>query len=716
MIKVIGRKFQISNAERTIGFEGDNLVETREFLITQKDLLGFTFKLDTQNGDIIELKKTLSEDGESAVLVWDITSSALTADGEFFVQLRAFDENEAIWHSDKLLFFIGSAFNAQNELPESTVSEFAQIEANVADLYKQMESQVKSAENSATNAQSTLEEFEAQRDALEEQLNQSISLKADKDYVDENLTNKADKTYVDKQLTSKVDNAYLESELTGKADITYVDSKLSNKSDTAYVNSALSAKANITYVNEKLSAKADTTYVNGKLSAKADIAYVNEKLENKADLTYVDAKIVQKTGDDTSLIMSQKAVSDNFDSLKGELTSLPSMCLKDSLLLEEVISMEEFTEIKDGYSLSSNGDFMTSPNYKCLILYADTTRKIRLGSFYRIYKYNGEPSSQTLIEKSIDKPALAEYIINKGEYLVATYYTGATPKMWKYEKYMLGNLSNNKVKVEKSDNEIYVYIYSSNGIIKYPIKKITNNSTNCDTFHIHKLFSVKDGVEREICYAGEFEMAVKIKDRDDFIGGSQHGDEKCTSYSLYCDGISVTENKLYYCDECKIIVISDMYDPADHTTIVATHYKEYIFTHDGLELNQRIMWASSLTLMRSYLAMLPILRKDGDGNQITDTYFDNVNYTEYDVSDSGFTTYPITYRKDCSKQNLYSSISKISASVEVVTRKPYIEDAVAFLSNSEYYNKIYFGFCGDNYQVNSGDMWTSKSIYKIRCN
>lgn len=139
MIKVDLRELIISQSERKIGFEGDNLCEKRQFLVTDEKLFDFTFKLDTQDGDIIELTKMESSENDGIILEWNISSASLKRQGNLFVQLRAYDENGVVWHSQRAVFYIGKSINAQNEVGPEQISEFAQLEQNMSNLCAQMQ-------------------------------------------------------------------------------------------------------------------------------------------------------------------------------------------------------------------------------------------------------------------------------------------------------------------------------------------------------------------------------------------------------------------------------------------------------------------------------------------------------------------------------------------------------------------------------------------------
>ena len=131
MIKVQGRTLQISAKESFIGFENDNLVETRHFEITDESLFNFDFKLDmkhTGGVNIVDLPKEYKEN--SIILTWEVRKEHLPA-GILYIQLRAFNDNEQVWHSEQKIFRVPESINATNYFPSPLPSEFEQMEQRV---------------------------------------------------------------------------------------------------------------------------------------------------------------------------------------------------------------------------------------------------------------------------------------------------------------------------------------------------------------------------------------------------------------------------------------------------------------------------------------------------------------------------------------------------------------------------------------------------------
>lgn len=266
--------------------------------------------------------------------------------------------------------------------------------------------------------------------------------------------------------------------------------------------------------------------------------------------------------------------------------------------------------------------------------------------------------------------------------------------------------------------DILIPTFNNDNYIRIPFMHVVNPAKNADNWRIICAY-LSDGENdlQRLVTDGEWEMAVQLVGRPDFIGGGLHGNEVIDNLFSFIDGIPQT-SPLYPVgtfvegDEISFIEITKMYDPSNTSTQVATHRKFYTFTKDGLRLRQRIEWLGSYNLTYSYLAMFPVDRKSGNV-QITETYHDDKNYILYDVSQSGFGGYPIIMKPGVKAQFLSGRNLGISASAEIVKFSPDVASRISFLSDSEYYNKMYFDFCGNAYSVNNGDVWETDVIYKL---
>lgn len=256
---------------------------------------------------------------------------------------------------------------------------------------------------------------------------------------------------------------------------------------------------------------------------------------------------------------------------------------------------------------------------------------------------------------------------------------------------------------ETSSGALRIYLPTDVGYINYNIVHAIHNGINANNWRTGLAFACDDNLENEyvVTYTGEWDMAVRIQGRDDFIGGIAHGDEIYTSFFVFVDGnetdiTSITELTTFE----KIIIKENSigYDPDDHITQVLNHYKEYLIDKNGISLNQKVEFLSDYTMSTSYLAMMPPLKT------LTDTYYTDVDYTPA----------PITYGAtlNATKAVVYGSNLTYVMSIP---KYPSLTGGNRFLLQDNGglpYNKMYFTVCnGQN--VVAGDIWESSTMWQI---
>lgn len=202
----------------------------------------------------------------------------------------------------------------------------------------------------------------------------------------------------------------------------------------------------------------------------------------------------------------------------------------------------------------------------------------------------------------------------------------------------------------------------------------------------------------------EWDMALKIKDRDDFIGGYMHRDEKFTSIRLFVDGkeCEITSfSELTRFDNIRLQVESIGYDPADHITTALKHFKEYVIDAEGISIEQRVEWLNDYDLTSCYMAMMPPLK------DFTDTY-----YTDTDPTPKAITV-GLTV-DNCASATLFNwGGMEYTMSVP---KYPKYDTGNKFLltdNGGNPYNKMYFVVCGYA-SVKSGEIWESTTQYTIK--
>jgi len=217
-------------------------------------------------------------------------------------------------------------------------------------------------------------------------------------------------------------------------------------------------------------------------------------------------------------------------------------------------------------------------------------------------------------------------------------------------------------------------------------------------------------------------MALQIVGRDDFIGGYTHGDEIRVdgSFMLLLDG-KITDvttlTSLTEFNEIRILEVTRMNDPADHSTHVGDHGKEYVITDSGVELNQSVEWKGAYDLKASYMPMVCAIRGNDTASdlQITDTYIDNGNFKKYDVSVGGFTGYPANFKTDVSRFTLLSEKSGVTITLDILESTNKTGAASRLFPGVNTYNKIYYAICGAtaNHTTQNGEKWRSRCRLRI---
>lgn len=277
--------------------------------------------------------------------------------------------------------------------------------------------------------------------------------------------------------------------------------------------------------------------------------------------------------------------------------------------------------------------------------------------------------------------------------------------------------------------QIDIFVPTTSGYVDYvfghTVSVYTQPQGGGNVWRLVQITKANDGFIREyyITSLGETEMAIKILGRDDFIGGFTHGDEWLDSGSalFLLDGESVTISDyttLTEFDELQVFATNTMYDPADHTTVVGKHGVSWKFTKDGLEIGQSVNFSADLTLIGSYLGMICAIRNQYSSQtlQITDTYIDDGNFTQYDVSSPGFTGYPRNNKLGIKKAYLIGKTQKLTISAEYTRQVDGLAGAGLNLFNGAAYNKLYNAVCGYNdvqVQIANGTKWQTEMKISI---
>lgn len=252
-----------------------------------------------------------------------------------------------------------------------------------------------------------------------------------------------------------------------------------------------------------------------------------------------------------------------------------------------------------------------------------------------------------------------------------------------------------------------VYLPTNRGFVNYNIIHSVREAITSDIWRLGQAFGYDNELSGEYPltpFGAEWDMAVMLEGRDDFIGGSNHGDEIFTSFELWIDGIACEVTKLTELTpftELKVTVKSIGYDPDDHVTKSLLHTKEFTITKTGVTDRQTVEWLNNYTMGLSYLAMMPPIKK------LTDSYF-----TDKAQEPKKITGEVLEF--GAKSATVFGEESGVSFTMSI-SEYPNLKCSDRFFitdNSGGAYNKMYFLAC-KGAEVKKGDVWHSTTSYII---
>lgn len=260
---------------------------------------------------------------------------------------------------------------------------------------------------------------------------------------------------------------------------------------------------------------------------------------------------------------------------------------------------------------------------------------------------------------------------------------------------------------ESATEGLNIYVPATVGYVKYSIIHSVNANANADNWRLSRAYAVDDSFsnERQLTKEGaEWDMALMIDGRSDFIGGSVHGDEVMTSIKFMLDGKEVTDlstlSSLTKFTTLQIVQTSNGYDPNDSTTVALTHAKTHTVTADGITTEQTVEWKGDYALKNCFLAMMPPLKE----------------YTDHYKLNGAEIGSPIEYGfySKVTSAVVYGEESGVSFEMSI-SEYPYYNNGRTFRMTDNgglSYNKMYY-YCCDDLSITSGTVWESTTHHSI---
>lgn len=260
---------------------------------------------------------------------------------------------------------------------------------------------------------------------------------------------------------------------------------------------------------------------------------------------------------------------------------------------------------------------------------------------------------------------------------------------------------------QAASEKLHVYVPTISGFTDYVFAHSVANSYNCDVWRMSAADHVSDDFVKvkELTASGEWECALHIQGRDDFSGGYMHGDEVLTDVTFLINGKPTDITQFTDVTQIKTIEVietSNLYDPADHTTVIAKHGSAHIWTVDGMTIRQSIEWVIDVNLSNGcYLAMFPV-SKSVSQNLIIDK-----SYQTYELTGSD------QFFGDTQSATIYSGDASVLSKFDIY-KYPNLGEQYTFLTTDNGngdYNKCYYIIQrSTTTTVSVGTIWKAESF------
>ena len=258
-----------------------------------------------------------------------------------------------------------------------------------------------------------------------------------------------------------------------------------------------------------------------------------------------------------------------------------------------------------------------------------------------------------------------------------------------------------------------LYLPTDGGYINFNIVHSVMESSKCDTWRLSAVYYCDENFERimPLTRSGaEWEMALKIKGRPDFIGGYAHGDEICEKFEFQVDGKPqsfLNLRDLLAFDTLTAEIWSRGYDPNDSVSEALRHYKKITVEKWGVSVEQRVEWLQSYELENSYMAMMPPFKS------VTDHYYTTVEPDKIPINMAE------TVVKSGEANGLF--LCGESGFTFGMTVEKYLTDKegrntfIISDNGGVPYNKMYFVLCHGG-KVEKSDVFETRTVYTVKRN
>ncbi|SUO90948.1 hypothetical protein [Streptococcus uberis] len=500
-------------------------------------------------------------------------------------------------------------------------------------------------------------------------------------------------------LNAKETFATLDSRLDGieqkeATDVSNLNNKITtNTNNIATTNTRLDGiianAGNGTVPSELIDARTLSSSLNFPIAGDA-IRYVNNKLDSSFSRTFSLIKATE--------LPDVKIEDGYYDNGAGGLVAYSSYTTysfapnEDIIfyfekLLSEYITITVYTDSNKSAVVTARGQHTVSSTDFSKIPTIDNPLTVKKGN-YVVISLN-KSSTARLINTDYSK---VKVLLSQAIYLNTTQVNQIKKDVIKqcYFRY------------NASPESIDIFIPTKVGYVRYYYLHSIKPTFNSDVWRMETASATDDYfVDRyTMTTSGEWEMAITLEGRPDFVGGLAHGDEVQTSFNVIVDGVLTdvkTTSGLIPFDKMTFVATSDMFDPNDSLTKVGEHGSEHIFSKNGLNIKQTVKWMWTGNTTTAFLAMLPISKTYSD-KFYTNKSMNLINIPS-ETRESGITE--VTVNK---------SDLGISAKFGI-KEYPTLEMFMMIDNGGGPYNKCYYKILPQ--AVTDGDIWHSETYYNF---
>lgn len=288
-------------------------------------------------------------------------------------------------------------------------------------------------------------------------------------------------------------------------------------------------------------------------------------------------------------------------------------------------------------------------------------------------------SFKSAVTRTLDEKVLAK---KEGDDYLVYVQSKANPK--RYTQYLI---EQKELTHTVGDEYSNVKVNTLNGA-----KAVTRNMDNTFT----------SGTD--LVHEGAWDCAIREQNTSDGIGGIAHGDEIQNFFKIKTNGSNVDiPSTLTHYQSVEFVAGSELYRDSQvfpNLQKLATHYKSFEFTGDGLILDSNVRFLRDATLNYMYLGMCPI------NKQFTDKAYSDIDVSENDLT---ATADIHTEKQNVNNISVYGLTAGVD--VQVLDRKTDLSENTRIEEVS--YNKIYFDLAGDNEVAKEGNVYRLKTKFEI---